>query len=126
MKSGASVEELQAKIEDMSKEHTMAITAMEKQALRDRKTAAVKAALSKAGAHNADVAFNALGVDLDKLNFDEQGKLGGLDEAFKRLQASDSYLWKAEEGKNSHLPSNPMGGNSLRETIDQMHKNAGT
>lgn len=61
------------------------------------KNFAISNSLRDAGAKNAK-AVSAL-LDLDKVSFDDKGKLSGLDDQLEALKKSDSYLFNSNETK---------------------------
>ncbi len=61
------------------------------------KNFAISNSLRDAGAKNAK-AVSAL-LDLDKVSFDGEGKLSGLDDQLEALKKSDSYLFNSNEAK---------------------------
>ena len=61
------------------------------------KNFAISNSLRDAGAKNTK-AVSAL-LDLDKVSFDDKGKLSGLDDQLEALKKSDSYLFNSNETK---------------------------
>lgn len=73
-------------------------------------------ALKGAGFKSSDIAKKL--IDLDKLKFDDEDKIGGLDEAIEALKKSNAYLFESDESKNvdegsgsmtSHKPESSSG-----------------
>ncbi len=98
------------------------------------KNFAISNSLRDAGAKNTK-AVSAL-LDLDKVSFDDKGKLSGLDDQLEALKKSDSYLFNSNETKEPNsqdgiqiFPTgNPTGegqdeGNSIVSKIVKNLKN---
>lgn len=124
-KSGATVEGLQKQIQTMQENHKEALQELERTNANDKKMFAVKAALSAAGAHDPDLAFTALGVDLDKLEYGENNTIIGLSDRIKGLQETKHFLWKETKPANGHLPTDPKGAPSQEERVSGMLKATG-
>lgn len=93
-----SIEQLQAQLQEK-----------DKAALAIRKDAAIQLAVTQAKAKNAK-AVMAL-MDVEKLEFQEDGTIKGLPEAIAALQKSDAYLFEqAPAGSGSSGFNPPPGG----------------
>ena len=73
-------------------------------------------ALKGAGFKSSDIAKRL--IDVDKLKFDDEDKIEGLDEAIEALKKSNAYLFERDESKNvdegsgsmtSHKPESSSG-----------------
>ena len=102
-KGGAATAELEKKLKEASEAHKAEVAELKAGADRDKKSSQVKQALTQAGARDADLAFTALGLDLDKLNYDDKGNLLGISDLIKAQQEAKTFLYETKEPKNTHL-----------------------
>jgi len=119
-KGGAATSELEKKIKELTDAHKAEITEIKTGADRAKKEAYIKQAAIQAGAKDADLAYTALNLDLDKLSFDDKGHLD-VSDPMKALQEAKMFLFDVKEPKNTHIPSNqpndkPLG---LRGVIQE-------
>ena len=119
-KGGETTAELEKKLKEAMDAHKAEVAELKTGAEREKKAARVKQDLTQAGAWDADIAFTALGVDLDKLDFDDKGNLVGLSDRIKALQEGKTRLFEVKEPGNKHIPTGPDGP----KTVDDEAKAA--
>ncbi|RLK63159.1 scaffolding protein [Atopobacter sp. AH10] len=98
-----TIAQLQAQLADKDKEH-------EAQRLADKQTFAVQLALKDTDTVDSDILFSL--IDMDKVQFDEDGK-PQLDDTIKSLKENKPYLFQkqTEEEPDDKAPSIVVGGN---------------
>lgn len=114
--AAGTVEELKKQHADILARHAEEKTALQAQMLSDKKAYAVKTVLKSAGAHDADLAYQALGLDLDKLDLSEKGEPVGLSDRLKALQEQKAFLFAEKQPQNSHMKTDTGSGNPALST----------
>ena len=102
-KGGETTAELEKKLKEAMDAHKTEVAELKAGADRDKKSNQVKQALTQAGARDADLALTALGLDLDKLNYDDKGNILGLSDLIKAQQEAKTFLYEVKEPKNTHM-----------------------
>ena len=102
-KGGETSAELEKKLKAAMDAHKTEVAELKAGADRDKKTSQVKQSLMQAGARDADLAFTALGLDLDKINYDDKGNLLGLSDLIKAQQEAKTFLYEVKDTKNTHM-----------------------
>lgn len=108
--AAGTVDELKKQHADILAKHAEEKTALQAQMLGDKKAYAVKVALKNAGAHDADLAFQAMGLDLGKLDLNETGEVVGLSDRLKALQEQKGFLFSEKSPQNSHMKTDAGDG----------------
>lgn len=98
--SNAENETLKKQIADMQKEASKREKTYEKELHAQRVNSALDLALINAKAKNGTAVKALLGLDVGKMEFNEDGTIKGLDERLKAVETSDPYLFDTAETKS--------------------------
>lgn len=119
-KSSANNKELQERLDTIQQEAKQQKANFTKQMAAQKKDFAIKSALSKTNAQNADVVAKLL--DMDKISLDDNGQLLGFNDQVEALKKDNSFLFKADKPEGETVTGIVAGGNpkptSKSETID--------
>lgn len=116
-----AVEDYKVKIAEMEKQGNEKVAAI-------KKDYEVDIALVKAGAKNTKAVKSLL--DLEKVTFDKDGKVGGIEDQLKAIKTSDDYLFEpAQQKAPSRIGNDPSkhgdpskGDLSLKDSIGDVYK----
>ena len=116
-----AVEEYKVKISDLEKQGNDNLAAV-------KKNYEVDIALVKAGAKNAKAVKSLL--DLEKITFDKDGKVSGIEDQLQAIKTSDDYLFVESQSKIPNKTGNDPSGSktgsnkdlSLKDSIEQTYK----
>ncbi|MCL1888891.1 MAG: phage scaffolding protein [Desulfovibrionaceae bacterium] len=120
-KAGAAeklVTELQGKIKTLDEDHKKELAALERTAAHEKKRTSVLSDLAKAGAHDPDLAFQALGLDLDKVDFDDSGRIAGVEDKIKAQQKEKTFLYQTGSSRNTFMDTTKGGAATPQEQVD--------
>ncbi len=91
---------LQDKITELENANKTAKEDFNKQLKNVKVNSLVELALTNAGAKNMTAAKAILGINADEVEFDDNGKIKGLDERLNAIKESDSYMFKGAEAES--------------------------